>query len=155
MSLGSIGSPDAEDDGVFADINVTPLVDVVLVLLLIFMVTAPMLAMTMDVTLPEVATSSPASPTAVVITVGKDGTIALGARILSLEDIIAEAKRRHAAGEGDVYIRADRDVAYHVVVSVLDGLRTAGLDEISLVTQPIVDKDRAAPASRERPPRPR
>lgn len=151
MSSGSFGSADADDDGVFADINVTPLVDVVLVLLLIFMVTAPMLAMTMDVDLPEVSTASPASPTAVVVTVGKDGMIAVGERILPLEEIVAETKRRHDAGEGAVYLRADRDVPYHLVVSVLDGLRAAGLDEIALVTQPLLDV--APPASRERPPR--
>ena len=135
---GAFGSDDQGDDSsIFTDINITPLVDVVLVLLLIFMVTAPMLAMTIDVDLPEVTTGAPASATAVIVTVGREGTIAIDDRILSLEDVVAEAKRRHDAQGGLVYLRADRDVPYHLFVSVLDGLRASGLDEVSLVTKPV------------------
>ena len=140
MAFGSgdpFGGDDADDAGTFTDINITPLVDVVLVLLLIFMVTAPMLALTMDVDLPEVTTGAPASATAVIVTVGKEGTIAIDDRILSLEDVVAEAKRRHEADGGAVYLRADRDVPYHLFISVLDGLRASGLDEVSLVTKPV------------------
>jgi biopolymer transport protein TolR len=128
--------PGDEGEDLFAEINVTPLVDVVLVLLLIFMITAPMLTMTMDVDLPEVSTASPASPTAIVITVGREGSIALGDRVLALGDVVDEARRRHDADEGAIYLRADRDVPYHLFVSVLDALRGAGLEEISLVTRP-------------------
>ena len=150
---GGFGGEDADsanDSGVFADINITPLVDVVLVLLLIFMVTAPMLALTMDVDLPEVTTGAPASPTAVIVTVGKEGTIAIDDRILSLEDVVAEAKRRHDAEGGLVYLRADRDVPYHLFISVLDGLRASGLEEVSLVTKPVGAQAPEKPAGRRR-----
>jgi biopolymer transport protein ExbD len=137
-SPGAFGGEDpADDSSMLSDINITPLVDVVLVLLLIFMVTAPMLAMTLDVDLPEVTTGAPASSTAIIVSVGREGTIALDERVLSLEDVVAEAKRRHEAQGGAVYLRADRDVPYHLFISVLDGLRASGLDEVSLVTKPV------------------
>ena len=150
MAFGGPSDGDGADDGVFADINVTPLVDVVLVLLLIFMVTAPMLTLTMDVDLPETSTATPASPTAIVITVGKEGSIAIDDRVLPLEQIIAEAKRRNDADEGAVYLRADRDVPYHLIVAVLDGLRGADIDEISLVTRPIAATEPRAPGGKRR-----
>src|SRR5438552_18035850 len=115
------------------------LVDVALVLLLIFMVTAPLLTMAVDVKLPDVTTAAPATPSTVVITLGKEGSIAIEGRVLSLEDAVERARQIHAAGEGAVYLRADKDVPYGLVMSVLDGLRRAGMDDASLVVQPLPD----------------
>ena len=119
-----------------AEINVTPLVDVMLVLLIIFMVTAPMLQMGIDVNLPRVkAKSIDVAEEKLVLTINAAKEIFLnnGRR----------CRTRHEAGEHlqcridrEVYMRADKDVPYGVVVEVMSEVRKAGVDKLGMITEP-------------------
>ncbi|HLG16020.1 MAG TPA: biopolymer transporter ExbD [Blastocatellia bacterium] len=129
-----------------ADINVTPLVDVMLVLLVIFMVTAPILQTGIEVNLPktsETSTEQP-KPKAVVVSIDKDGNVYLSTRseakrvnVDQLPDLI-----RLELGQGSerrVYVRGDGDTPYRIIAYVLDIAKQAGAD-VSLVTEPTVKK---------------
>ena len=135
MSASVLG--DEAEDGLLAEINVTPLVDVILVLLIIFMITAPMLTMSLEVELPEVAAAAPAQRSTVVVTVGEEGTISVDGRIVPLDQAIEIVKDRREADPGAVYLRGDRDVPYGLVLGVLDAFLRAGISEVELIVQPL------------------
>ena len=127
--------------GPIADINVTPLVDVMLVLLIIFMVTTPMLTQGVDVDLPEtVSTSVKTDVEGLTITVGKDGKVHIGEQVVTLDglenkvDAIFRAREQRRR---DVFLRADRDVPYGVVAQVMAALQLAGVDSLGMITQPV------------------
>jgi biopolymer transport protein ExbD len=136
----------APGETLVAEINVTPLVDVVLVLLLTFMVTAPLLRTAVEVEVPEVTTAEPAGPEALVVTIGPEGSIALGERIVSLEDAVSAAvAMRLAHPEGGVFLRADRAAPYGFVMGVLDALRREGVATVSLAVEvlpPALEEER-------------
>ena len=118
-----------------ADINVTPLVDVMLVLLIVFMVTAPMLASGMKVSLPKATSSKPLEPkNPIILTVQKDGQLYLGAEAIPIDHVTAAVDR--ATGDDHnqaIHLRGDRDVAYGKMVSVMDRLASAGYGRIALI----------------------
>ncbi len=120
-----------------AEINVTPMVDVMLVLLIVFMVTAPMLAAGMKVNLPEAAKSAGPMPQRdpVTITISKDGVIFVNADPMPKERLI-EAVRARQGGqtEAPIRLRGDRDANYGDVVAVLDLLASQGLTKIAILT---------------------
>ena len=139
---GDLGGP-------VAHINVTPLVDVMLVLLVIFMVTAPMLQEGVDVNLPKTTTAAlPGSGEQVVVSVDKTGQVYLGAgNKIEMDKLPERVKAVMAAraADGDstaggnaqkVYIKADTDVAYGAVMEVMGKLYTAGITNLGLVSQP-------------------
>jgi biopolymer transport protein TolR len=121
----------------FSDINVTPLVDVMLVLLIVFMVTAPLLAAGLRVELPNVeATNAPVRDTKLVVTVTREGKIALGE-----DDITADVERVLATNprvqkEREIYIRADKEARYGAVARVVAAARAAGVDGLNLLVEP-------------------
>ena len=129
-----------------SEINVTPLVDVMLVLLVIFMVTAPILQTGIEVNLPktrETRTDQP-KPRSVVVSVDKDGNIFLStqteARQVNVNDLPALlAEKLGQSGERRVYVRGDGDTPYRIIAYVLDIAKQAGADA-SLVTEPTVKK---------------
>ena len=123
-----------------SEINVTPFVDVMLVLLIIFMVTAPMMTQGIDVNLPQA--SAPAIPTEeerLMVTVNQDRKIfineypvdldALGSKLLT----IYQNQNRHQG----VFLRADEKIPYGFVVQVMGVIREAGIDQIGMVTEPL------------------
>ena len=119
-----------------AEINVIPLVDVVLVLLVIFMVTAPMLYRGMDIKLPNPPQYDQAGNRA-VLTIEKDQRLYLDkdpVSMVQLERKLRVLKEEHA--DVSVYLRADRDVPYGVVVQVMDGVKKAGIEKLGMVTDP-------------------
>ena len=124
--------------GLMAEINVTPLVDVMLVLLIIFMITAPLLTTGIEVDLPETrAGELKKKEKSLVVTITKEGKIIVGRESLSLKRLsrwLAEAKRAGIVKE--VQIRADREVPYGLVAKVLGELEAAGITEIGLMTKP-------------------
>ncbi len=133
-----------------AEINVTPLVDVMLVLLIIFMITAPMLAAGMKVNLPHAKASQQLdAKDAIVIGVGKHGRIMLGSEEIARERL-AEAVRSRLGGDESriVQLRGDREAAYGEIVAVLDDLARHGIVKIAIIT----DKVRPAPAQPKTPP---
>jgi biopolymer transport protein TolR len=120
-----------------ADINVTPLVDVMLVLLIIFMVTAPMLATGVKVNLPSAKTAQPLeNKDPVVVAVAKDGTLSVGKDPVSPDELAATVKAKLGDSNGVVQIRGDRDAPYGDVVSVMDELAANGISRIAIVSGP-------------------
>jgi biopolymer transport protein TolR len=122
-----------------SEINVTPLVDVMLVLLIIFMVTAPLIQAGVDVNLPEAKTKglkSPEDPTIVSIT--REGRILFGkgqeVPLSKLEGFVAALKENK--GLEELYLRADRDVPYGTVVKVMAEVKAAGIDRLGMITIP-------------------
>jgi biopolymer transport protein ExbD/biopolymer transport protein TolR len=119
-----------------ADINVTPLVDVMLVLLIIFMVTAPLLAKGVKVNLPQASSAQPINQKdPIVVTVGKDGKVSLGADPVSDAALIDGIR----AMMGDdhtrvVHVRGDTEAVYGEVVAVMDKLATNGITHIAIMT---------------------
>ncbi len=123
-----------------SQINVTPFVDVMLVLLIIFMVTAPMMDQGFNVNLPEVknAPGIAGSNEPLVVTVAKDGTISLGrsridspARLTPVLTQILQGRK-----DRDVLLEADRNVPYGKVVEVMAAIRSAGVEKLGMVSQP-------------------
>jgi biopolymer transport protein ExbD/biopolymer transport protein TolR len=125
-----------------SEINVTPLVDVMLVLLVIFMVTAPILQTGIDVNLPKTRETRPeqTKPDAVVVSIDRDGNIYLStkteAKPINVNDL-AESLAAEISGlkEPRVYVRGDGDTPYRIIAYVLDLAKQAGA-QVSLVTEP-------------------
>ncbi|RUM89505.1 MAG: protein TolR [Thermodesulfatator sp.] len=125
--------------GLLAEINVTPLVDVMLVLLIIFMITAPLLSTGLQVDLPRTRAGElrPAEkPLVIVIT--REGKILVGREAVSLSRLSRWISEARSAGlVREVQLQADRRVPYELVARVLGELSAAGVTEIALVTQPL------------------
>ena len=120
-----------------SNINVTPLVDVCLVLLIIFMVVVPVMVNGVPVKLP-VAKGDPApeAQRQLAITVKDDGTVYLGTLAVRSEQVAAELARMHGEGPGrSVAVRGDQRVAYGEVVRVLDACRSAGYNDVRLMSE--------------------
>jgi biopolymer transport protein TolR len=128
----------------FTDINVTPLVDVMLVLLVVFMVTAPLITAGLRVELPNVnATSAPVKDTKLVVTVTKEEKILFGEDDVTrdVETVLLENPRIQK--EKELYIRADKNARYGVVARVVAAARAAGVDGLNLLVEPDLDGDSA------------
>jgi biopolymer transport protein TolR len=136
MALGS------DSDRLISDINVTPFVDVMLVLLVIFMVTAPMMMQGVDVSLPE-TTSQPlaAKKENLVITINNQNQIFINNHQLAI-DFLQEKLKKILEGRDkrEVYLRADREISYGFVVRVMAEIKAAGVDKLGMVTEPISEK---------------
>jgi biopolymer transport protein TolR len=125
-----------------SEINVTPLVDVMLVLLIIFMITAPMLQRGVDVNLP-VATGTPQSQqeTPIILTITKQGQIYLNQTTYTLEALRPKLHALYQAQRNrGVFLRADADIPYGTVVRVMDEVKKAGILKLGMITQPPVDR---------------
>jgi biopolymer transport protein TolR len=136
MAIGS-GS-----DRLMSDINVTPFVDVMLVLLIIFMVTAPMMVQGVDVALPEVsATPMLTEKENLTVTIDREANIYINDFQVRM-DFLKEKLEKILAGKTDreVFFRADKDVSYGVVVSVMAEIKAAGVDKLGMVTDPFDDQ---------------
>jgi biopolymer transport protein ExbD/biopolymer transport protein TolR len=120
-----------------ADINVTPMVDVMLVLLIIFMVTAPLLAAGVKVELPQAKAAQPLNPKEpIVVIVGKDGKLAIGADSVEAADLLQLVRLKMGDDNSRVvHLRGDKDVAYGEVMAVMDLLATNGMTHIAMVTE--------------------
>jgi biopolymer transport protein TolR len=117
-----------------AEINVTPLVDVMLVLLIVFMITAPLLAAGLRVDLPQARNALPQNPKEpVVITIGKDGSLMLGSDAVARDQLADAIKTRLAGADRPIHLRGDREVAYGEIVAVMDHLAANGLTKVALL----------------------
>lgn len=125
-----------------AEINVTPLVDVMLVLLIIFMITAPMLQHELDVNLPvAVGTPQITTESQVVLTVNKQGSIYLDQIAYTLDTLRPKLQTLYQTRHNkDIFLRADADVPYGKVVQVMDEVKKAGILKLGMITQPPAEK---------------
>ena len=124
-----------------AEINIIPLVDVVLVLLLIFMLTAPMMYRGIDVNLPKAAARPTAVEERLVLTVNKERALYLNDRRLaagSLEGALREAFRNRT--DKTLYLKADAGLSYGAVVETMDQVRRAGIERLGMVTEPLRER---------------
>ena len=121
-----------------SEINVTPLVDVVLVLLIIFMVTAPMLQMGIDINLPKVkAKSIDVAEEKLILTVNKNQDIFINNYKTSLPELGSKLESIFKNRiEREIFMRADKDVPYGFVVRVMSEVRRAGVDKLGMITEP-------------------
>jgi len=134
----------SSDSGAISQINVTPLVDVMLVLLIIFMVTAPILQQGVSIDLPKVAAGPlTGEEEQLVVNVAKGGQLYLNDTALTAEQL-REKLRAIVAARPDrqLYVRADQAVPYGQVMQVMGAVRDAGLVRVGLVTEPPPDRRR-------------
>ena len=124
-----------------AEINVIPLVDVVLVLLVIFMVTAPMLYLGMDINLPRSSSNTIKPEERVVLTVERDRRVYVDKELIPLAQLQQKMDALHRKNpEVSVFLRADQDVPYGMVVQVMDGIKKAGIVKLGMVTDPVIEE---------------
>ena len=121
-----------------ADINVTPLVDVVLVLLIIFMVTAPVLQSGIEVEVPHTKTVKEITEERLVITIDRQQKVCLNNDAININQIGARIHQKIRDPQGQsVFIRADQDVPFGAFATVMDAVKQAGITNVSIVTQPL------------------
>jgi biopolymer transport protein ExbD/biopolymer transport protein TolR len=121
-----------------ADINITPLVDVVLVLLIIFMVTAPVLQSGIELNVPKTRSVKEITEERVVVSINKQQRVFLGNDAVNINEIGAKLKQKirdpqHQA----IFVRADEDVPFGAFATVMDAVKSSGITNVSIVTQPL------------------
>jgi biopolymer transport protein TolR len=134
-------SPRNGKRGLVADINVTPLVDVMLVLLIIFMVTAPMMTQGVDVDLPEVtAKPLPQKEKPIMITIDRQGEIRIDRVKVTREYLRQKLEKLSEEDQTrPVFLNADKDVAYGEVVKIMADVKESGFDKLGMITKPDYD----------------
>jgi biopolymer transport protein ExbD/biopolymer transport protein TolR len=121
-----------------ADINVTPLVDVVLVLLIIFMVTAPILQSGIEVAIPHTRTVKEITEERLVITIDRQQRVFLNNQPVNINQIGAQLHEKIRDPEGQsVFVRADENVPFGAFATVMDAVKQSGITNVSIVTQPL------------------
>lgn len=136
-----IGSRESRN-GAMSQINVTPLVDVMLVLLIIFMVTAPMMQQGLQVNLPKTqAKSLSADQETVVVSIDNRGRIFINNTEASHDDLISRLSEIFAARtKKEVFLKADKDVPYGEVVKTMAEIKGAGIERLGMMTEPVQGK---------------
>ena len=130
---------ETNSDRLMSDINVTPFVDVMLVLLIIFMVSAPMMIQGVDVSLPKATSKAlPSETEQLMVTVDVDNKIYINDYAVGL-DSLREKLIKILEGRQDrqVYFRADQDISYGLAVRVLSEIKGAGVEKLGMVTEPL------------------
>ena len=124
-----------------ADINITPLVDVVLVLLVIFMITAPVLQSGIEVSVPKTRTVKEITEQRMVVTIDHNQNIFLGDEPINIHEL---ARKLQQSGTDPthqvIYLRADQTVPFGAFANVMDAVKEAGITNVSIVTQPLETK---------------
>jgi len=137
----NVGNGNGDDDPVMADINVTPMADIMIVLLIIFMVITPMLQKGVDVKLPQAVNSKERKdePKSIVVAVKRDTTTYLGAQKLDdqnqLQALVKERLQDLPEGSRMIYLKADDQLPYSEVMKVMDLCREAGVEEVALIAE--------------------
>ena len=132
------------DGRLMSDINVTPLVDVMLVLLIIFMVTAPMMIQGVNVSLPQTTSKPlPAEKDHLVISIDRSQQIYINDYQVALESLQGKMEKiLEGRPDRKVYLRADKSVPYGVVARVISEVKLAGVEKLGMVTEPLKETDK-------------
>ncbi len=150
MSVDLSADDDGDDLAPMAEINVTPMVDVMLVLLIIFMVAAPMLSSGMKVDLPQAKSAEPTDPkNPIVLTIAADSKISLGADEIARAELVPRIRAMIGEEDRVVHVRGDRTATYGDIVGVLDELALNGITRLSLIANK--NGSPAEPASQVEP----
>jgi biopolymer transport protein TolR len=127
-----------------ADINIVPFVDVMLVLLVIFMITAPILQSGIDVELPQTKTVKEISQARLVVTIDRAQLVYLGDNPVNIHDLGKKLlSQMHKPQTDPVFIRCDETVPFGTFATVVDTLRQAGIQNVSIVTRPLSTRPRS------------
>lgn len=132
-----------KNDSLMSDINVTPFVDVMLVLLIIFMVTAPMMVQGVNVALPETKQADTLSPDEgqLVITIDRNNIIRINDYEVGIESLQEKLEKiLENRSSRDVFLKADKSIPYGHVVEVMAAIKGAGVEKLGMVTQPVETK---------------
>ncbi len=131
-----------------AEINITPLVDVVLVLLVIFMITAPVLQSGIEVSVPKTRTVKEITEQRLVLTINKAQQVFLGDKIVNIHELPQKLRQQGTDPAHQViYLRADESVPFGAFANLMDAVKQAGITNVSIVTQPLQEKAAAAPGT--------
>ena len=125
-----------------SEINMVPFIDVVLVLLIIFMITAPILQSGIQVDVPKTHTVKEITQQRLVVTMDKNQLIYLGNDPINIHQLADKIKKQSKSQKDVIYLRADETVPFGAFCTVIDTLRQSGISNISIVTQPINDRNR-------------
>ncbi len=121
-----------------SEINITPFVDVVLVLLIIFMVTAPILQSGIEVAVPKTRTVKEITEERLVITIDKQQRVYLGNDPVNINDIGNKLRQKIRDPRGQsIFVRADENVPFGAFATVMDAVKSSGIANVSIVTQPL------------------
>jgi biopolymer transport protein ExbD/biopolymer transport protein TolR len=120
-----------------AEINVVPLVDVVLVLLIIFMLTAPIIQSGIEINVPKTRTVKSLTQERLVIQITRDQVLYLNDTPININEFETRLKSRIKSPSQGIYLRADEEVPFGTIAKVMDRAKQAGLENISIVTQPL------------------
>ena len=138
LSVGSRGGRRG-----FRDINVTPLVDVMLVLLIVFMVTAPLLTTGLRIDLPEVkAAQTPVKDARLLISITKQERVLFGEEDVTSHVDQALKENARVQKERELYIRADKDARYGIVATVVAAARNSGVESLNLLVEPEIEEEK-------------
>ena len=124
-----------------SEINMVPFIDVVLVLLIIFMITAPILQSGIEVDMPKTKTVKEITEQRLVITVDKTQRVYLGNSPVNIHELGAKVRAQQKKAGDAVFLRCDETVPFGVFAAVIDTLRQSGITNISIVTEPIIDRN--------------
>lgn len=123
-----------------SEINMVPFIDVVLVLLIIFMITAPILQSGIEVDVPKTHTVKEIDEVRLVITIDKNSLIYLGDTPVNINRLGEQVKAKLKKPQDSVFLRADETIPFGTFAKVVDTLRVAGINNISIVTQPLTER---------------
>lgn len=126
-----------------ADINITPFVDVVLVLLIIFMLTAPILQSGIEVELPKTKTVKAINEERLVVTIDRSQRLYLGNELMNINALGKVLRAKMPAGQQSIFVRCDESVPFGTFATVMDTIRRAGIENISVVTEPLRERQRS------------
>jgi biopolymer transport protein ExbD/biopolymer transport protein TolR len=131
-------APNGRTQIALADINITPLVDVVLVLLIIFMVTAPVLQSGIEVAVPKTRTVKEITEERLVVSINKKQEVFLGNDPININEIGSKLRQKvRDPQHQSIFLRADEDVPFGAFATVMDAVKTSGISNVSIVTQPL------------------
>ncbi|MEK6692666.1 MAG: protein TolR [Nitrospirota bacterium] len=135
--------PGKKYKGALSEINVTPLVDVMLVLLIIFMVTAPLMQQGIDVNLPKAKGKElAAEEERIMVTITKGNKIYINKNLIELSELGRKLQKIYERRtDKEVFLKADKDIPYGFVVRTMAEIRNAGIEKLGMITEPLQNKE--------------